>query len=87
MFKQGHSIKAVETERRGWLSITGAPTVGAFDRMPDGRAACVTVNTRRRVMMNDYELPRMPSIVRDEIGAWLVVIFLLLGLLVVPALR
>ena len=37
-------------------------------------------------MMNDYELPRTPSFVGDEIGAWLVVTFLLLGLLVFPAL-
>ena len=37
-------------------------------------------------MMNDYELSRSPDFVRDEIGAWLVVIFLLLGLLVFPAL-
>ncbi len=38
-------------------------------------------------MMNDYELPQMPSIVGDNIGAWLVVIFLLLGLLALPALH
>ena len=37
-------------------------------------------------MMDDYELPRNPSFVRDEIGAWLVVFVLLLGLLVFPAL-
>ncbi len=37
-------------------------------------------------MMNDYELPRSTGFVRDEIGAWLVFIFLLLGLLVFPAL-
>ncbi len=38
-------------------------------------------------MMNDYELPRTPCFVGDEIGAWLVVTFLLLGLLVFPALH
>ena len=37
-------------------------------------------------MMDDYELPLTPSFVRDEIGAWLVVFVLLLGLLVLPAL-
>ena len=37
-------------------------------------------------MMDDYELPQIPSFVGDEIGAWIVVIFLLLGLLVLPAL-
>ena len=37
-------------------------------------------------MMNDYELPQMPNVVGDEIGAWLVVTFLLLGLLLFPAL-
>jgi hypothetical protein len=37
-------------------------------------------------MMNDYELPQMPSLIGEEIGAWLVVIFLLLGPLVFPAL-
>ena len=31
-------MKAVETERRGRLSITGGPIVGAFDRMRGGRA-------------------------------------------------
>ncbi len=36
--------------------------------------------------MNDYELPQMPSIVGDEIGAWLVVFVLLLGLVVLPVL-
>ncbi len=48
MFKQGHSMKAVETERRGRLSMTGGPIVGAFDRMPGGRAPCVTANEWRR---------------------------------------
>ncbi len=37
-------------------------------------------------MMNDYELSPMPSLVQDEIGAWIVVLFLLLGLLMAPAL-